>query len=135
MTRSFASGLACMTATEEDQKKVEEVLLEMKELNSRDEDSMIRYRNLNHLFHSRLVTPCQNKYLVKMHENALKRVKWCYNLSILRSRDFIISYEEHKEIFKAFISRNRLLVENLIREHVANAGIRFQAEYEKKKEA
>ena len=51
------------------------------------EGEFAAYRQLNFSFHHNMILPCPNKTLIRMYENALKPIKWCWNLSILWQSD------------------------------------------------
>lgn len=128
MIEGFAGGLACLTATEEDFRTVEETLAQMQGLSDADDDRS-EYRRLNYSFHYSMVLPCPNKLLVKMYENAIKPIRWCWNLSILWKHDLDQSYGEHHRILDAYRERDRRTFEKLVREHIEAAAERMWTEY------
>jgi DNA-binding GntR family transcriptional regulator len=132
MIEGFAGGLACLTATEEDFKTIEETLARMQDL-SDVEGNRPEYRRLNYSFHSSMVLPCRNKLLIRMYENALKPIRWCWNLSILWQHDLDRSYSEHRLIFDAYRARERQTFERLVRQHIAEAAERMWTEYRRRK--
>jgi DNA-binding GntR family transcriptional regulator len=67
-------------------------------------------------------------------ENALKSIKWCWNLSILWKRDFSRSYDEHDEILIVYRKRDRATYETLVRRHIHDALERFRKEYVRRRQ-
>jgi len=134
MAESYTCGLACLTATEEDFRKIAEILEQMGKLSGSEEDFRA-YRLLNYRFHSQMAAPCPNKTLIRIYENALKPVRWCWNLSLLWKGDVTSSYEEHREVFDAYRTRNRKAFEKLVRKHCQAASARFRKEYTRRKNA
>lgn len=134
MIESFAGGLACLAASEEDFSKIAEVLERMKVLSGSEGDLRL-YRELNYTFHYLMIAPCENKALVRMFENALKPIKWCWNLSILWQQDLDRSYAEHEEMLQAYQKRDRQRYETLVRRHISDASKRFRSEYARRKAA
>jgi DNA-binding GntR family transcriptional regulator len=132
MIEIFAGGLACISAQDPDYAKIEEVLSQMKR-SSTTEDDFYLYRNLNYRFHSNMVNPCPNKALVRIYENALKPIDWCWNLSMLWQRTISNSYSEHEQIFDAYRRRDRTAYEKLVRQHIRDASERFCKEYSGRK--
>ena len=88
MIESYTGGLACLTATEEDFRRIEAVLEQMKGLTS-VEGEFGNYRHLNYSFHYNMIAPCSNRVLIRMYENALKPIQWCWNLSILDRKSVV----------------------------------------------
>lgn len=134
MIESYTGGLACLTATEEDFRKIEAVLDQMKGLTS-VEGEFSNYRHLNYSFHYRMIAPCSNRALIRMYENALKPIQWCWNLSIFWQRDFSRSYGEHDELLAVYRKRDRAQYETLARKHIHDASERFRKEYARRKQA
>jgi len=132
MMESFAGGLACQVATVKDLGKIERILNEMQSIINQD-DLVARYRDLNYQFHYHLVAPCPNQLLVQLYENALKRIHWCYNLSISWHQDLVVSYSDHTKIFEAYREKKRRIFEERVRAHIRNALKRFQNEYSRKR--
>lgn len=128
MVEGFAGGLACLTATEEDFRAIEETLEQMRGLSDSAGDRA-EYRRLNYSFHNSMVLPCRNKLLIKMYENALKPIRWCWNLSILWKHDLDRSFGEHHRIIAAYRKRDRQAFEQLVRQHIATAAERMWTEY------
>ncbi len=127
MIESFAGSLACLSAQDSDYVKIEEVLNQMK--TSTGTDDFYLYRQLNYRFHSGMVEPCPNRVLVRMYENALKPINWCWNLSMLWQRKNSTSYSEHEQIYDAYRRRDRTTYEKLVRKHIRDASERFRREY------
>ena len=134
MIESYTGGLACLTATEEDFRKIGAILNQMKELSS-VEGEFNNYRHLNYSFHYNMIAPCSNKALIRMYENALKPIKWCWNLSIFWQRDFSRSFDEHDELLNVYRNRDRAKYERLVRRHIHDASERFRKEYARRKHA
>lgn len=134
MIEGYAGGLACLTAEEEDFRKIEEILEQMKNLPG-DDAFLPEYRRLNYSFHYGMVFPCRNKMLIRMYENAIKPIKWCWNLSILWKHDLSRSYGEHRQILDAYIGRDRDMYERLVRIHIGEAAERMWKEYARRKKA
>ena len=134
MAESYTCGLACLTATERDFLKVEAILERMKKLSGAEKDFRA-YRELNYRFHSQLAAPCPNKTLIRIYENALKPIRWCWNLSLLWRRDVTRSYDEHRDLFAAYRARNRKAFERLVRKHCQAASVRFRKEYRRRMNA
>ncbi|UCF55857.1 MAG: GntR family transcriptional regulator [Deltaproteobacteria bacterium] len=132
MMESFAGGLASQVATVKDLGEIERILGEMKSVTNRD-DSFPRYRDLNYQFHYHLVAPCPNQPLVQLYENALKRIHWCYNLSISWHQDLVVSYSEHTKIFEAYRAKQHESFEKRVRAHIRKALKRLRIEYSKKR--
>ncbi len=133
MIHVFAGRMACETAEEEDYKKIQQVLSEMKSLDNLDGDSMTIYHNLNYLFHLNIVAPCRNKHLVRLQKMALNHIRWCWNLSISWPNDLIVSSSDHQKIFDAYCAKDKEQLSSLVGNHVRNASKRFQTEYTKKR--
>lgn len=133
MIESYTGGLACLTATEEDFRKIEAILHQMEELSS-VEGEFSNYRHLNYSFHYHMIAPCSNRALIRMYENALKPIKWCWNLSIFWKRDFSRSYGEHDELLDVYRKRDRAMYEMLVRRHIHDASERFRKEYARRKQ-
>ena len=134
MIEGYAGGLACLTAAESDFRKVEEILEQMENLPG--EDGLLpEYRRLNYSFHYNMVLPCRNKMLIRMYENALKPIRWCWNLSILWKHDLSRSYGEHRQILDAYRHRDRAEYERLVRSHIGEAAERMWKEYARRKKA
>ncbi len=131
MIESFAGGLACLTAQDDDLRKVEEVLERMKAC---AEGEFRVYRELNFSFHHNMVAACPNRTLVRMYENALKPIKWCWNLSILWHNDVSHSFSEHEQIFEFYRQRDRAQFETIVRKHIHNASERFRREYARRRD-
>jgi DNA-binding GntR family transcriptional regulator len=134
MVESYTGGLACLTATEEDFRKIDAVLDQMRQYASA-EGEFAAYRQLNFSFHHNMVLPCPNKTLIRLYENALKPIKWCWNLSIFWQRDFSRSYNEHDEMLNIYRNRDRAKYERLARRHIHDASERFRKEYARRKHA
>ena len=134
MIESYTGGLACLTATEEDFRKTEAILDQMKELSS-VVGEYNNYRHLNYSFHYNMIAPCSNKVLIRMYENALKPIKWCWNLSIFWERDISRSYAEHNKLLNVYRNRDRGRYETLARRHIHDASERFRKEYARRKQA
>jgi DNA-binding GntR family transcriptional regulator len=134
MIESFAGGLACLSAKDDDYRKIEDILNQMKELTGAEGDFDAHPR-LNYSLHCHMVAPCPNKALVRMYENSLKPIKWCWNLSILWQFDLPHSYTEHKQIFDIYRQRDRAEYQTLVRKHIRDASERFRRAYEKRKSA
>ena len=134
MIEGYAGGLACLTADENDIRKIEEILEQMKNLPGED-GILPEYRRLNYSFHRNMVLPCGNKSLIRMYENALKPIKWCWNLSILWKHDLSRSYGEHRQILDAYRQRDRAAYERLVRTHIGEAAERMWKEYARRKKA
>ncbi len=132
MVESYTGGLACLTATEEDLRKVDAVLDQMRQYASAEGD-FAAYRQLNFSFHHNMVLPCPNKTLIRMYENALKPIKWCWNLSILWQSDRSLSLSEHEQLLDLYRKRDRQRYEKLVRTHIREASERFQKEYARRK--
>lgn len=132
MAESFTCGLACLTATEEDFRKISEILEQMGRLSGAEED-FAAYRQLNYGFHSQMAAPCPNKTLIRIYENALKPIRWCWNLSLLWKGDVMRSYGEHRALFDAYRARDRKAHEKLVRKHCQDASARFRKEYARRK--
>ena len=134
MIEGYAGGLACLTAAESDFRKVEEILEQMENLPG--EDGLLpEYRRLNYSFHYNMVLPCRNKMLIRMYENALKPIRWCWNLSILWKHDLSRSYGEHRQILDAYRHGDRAEYERLVRNHIGEAAERMWKEYARRKKA
>jgi len=134
MVESYTGGLACLTATEEDFQKIEAVLDQMRQYASA-EGEFAAYRHLNFRFHHNMVLPCPNKTLIRMYENALKPIKWCWNLSILWQSDRSLSLSEHEQLLDLYRKRDRERYENLVKMHIHEASERFRKEYARRKSA
>lgn len=134
MIESYTGGLACLTATDEDFRKIEAILDQMRELSSREGD-FSSYRHLNYSFHYQMIAPCSNKVLIRMYENAIKPIKWCWNLSIFWKQDFSKSYDEHDELLDIYRNRDRANYETRVRRHIHDASERFRKEYARRKHA
>lgn len=132
MTESFIGGLTCLSASEEDFQKIEDILDKMKGFTGAEEDFKA-YRQLNYKFHYHMVSPCSNKILLRIYEYALKPIMWCWNLSISWPRDLSRSYTEHQQIFNAYRHRDRAEYEILVRKHIKDASQRFYREYSRRK--
>jgi len=132
MMESFVGGLACLSVRDPDYTKIEEVLNQMKTFTGTGDDFYI-YRQLNYRFHSGMIAPCPNKALVKLYENALKPISWCWNLGILWQWTIFDSYSEHKKIYAAYRRRDRTTYEKLVRKHIRDASERFRREYSRRK--
>ena len=132
MIEGFSGGLACLTAGKDDIRKNEEILAQMKVLSSNDRDRS-EHRRLNYSFHYNIVLPCRNKMLIKMYENALRPIMWCWNLSVLWKHDRIRAYNEHRRILDAYAAKDRDVFEKLARRHIADAAERMCSEYARRK--
>jgi DNA-binding GntR family transcriptional regulator len=132
MVEGFAGGLACLSARDPDYEGIEETLIQMK-ASTGTENDFYRYRQLNYRFHSQMVRPCPNKALVRLYENALKPIVWCWNLSMLWQRTISNSHSEHEAIFSAYRRRDRVAYEKLVRKHIRDASERFRREYSTRK--
>jgi DNA-binding GntR family transcriptional regulator len=134
MTESYTGGLACLTATDEDFRKIGAILDQMKELSGIEGESD-NYRRLNYGFHYNMIAPCTNKSLIRIYENVLKPIQWCWNLSIFWNRDFSRSYAEHSELLALYRKRERRRYEELARKHIHDAAERFRKEYARRASA
>ena len=134
MIESYAGGLACLTATADDLRKIDAVLDRMRQY-AGAAGEFAAYRQLNFSFHHNMVLPCPNKTLIRMYENALKPIKWCWNLSILWQSDRSLSYSEHEQLFDLYRKRERGRYEKLARTHIREASKRFQKEYARRRSA
>lgn len=132
MVEGFAGGLACLTASEEDFRNVEAVLDKMSDF-SRSEGNSVDYRQINYSFHYSMVRPCPNQTLVKLYENTLRTIKWCWNLSMFMQRTVASSHDEHRQIYEAYRQRDRIEYEKRIRRHIHEASERFRVEYKRRK--
>jgi DNA-binding GntR family transcriptional regulator len=132
MIEGYAGGHACLSAQDQDYAKIEVVLNQLKA--STDNDDLYLCRQLNGKFHSEMVNPCPNKALVRMYENALKPIRWCWNLSMFWPRTISNLYSEHEQIYNAFKRRDRTTYEKLVRKHIHNGSERFRKEYLRRKE-
>jgi DNA-binding GntR family transcriptional regulator len=132
MIEGFAGGRACLSAQDQDYAAIEEILNQMKTSAGTGDDFYL-YRQLNYQFHSHMVKPCPNKALVRMYENALKPIDWCWNLSMLWQRTISNSYSEHEQIYDAYRRRDRTTYEKLVQKHIRDASERFRREYSRRK--
>lgn len=133
MIESYAGGLACLAAEEDDFRKIEDILDQMKALSGGMNDA-IAYLELNYDLHYRMITPCPNKLLIRMFENALKPIKWCWNLNVTWQYGPTASaYERHRRLFDIYRTRDREAYEKAARMHVHDASVRFGNEYVKRK--
>jgi DNA-binding GntR family transcriptional regulator len=133
MIESYAGGLACLAAQEEDLRKIEDVLNQMKAF-SGGTRGLIAYFKLNYDFHYRMIAPCPNKPLIRMFENALKPIKWCWNLNVPWHYGPISSaYDRHRQLFDVYRVRDREAYERLVRIHIHEASVNFLNEYAKRK--
>jgi len=129
MIESYAGGLASLAAEAQDYARIEEILQQMKHAPGKREDDPYRYREINYRFHTNLVTPCPNKLLVRMYENALKPIEWCWNISAIWHQDASQSEAEHEQIYRAYKRRDRSAYEKLVRKHIREAAKRFERAY------
>ncbi|MCX5819639.1 MAG: GntR family transcriptional regulator [Deltaproteobacteria bacterium] len=133
MIESYAGGLACLAAREEDLRKIEDVLNQMKTFSGGKSD-LLAYLKLNYDFHSMMIAPCPNKPLIRMFENALKPIKWCWNLNVAWQYGPASSaYDRHKQLFDIYRAGDRVAYEKLIRMHIQDASVRFRKVYAKRK--
>jgi DNA-binding GntR family transcriptional regulator len=133
MIESYAGGLACLTAQEEDLRKIEDILNQMKTFSDGMSDS-IAYLKLNYDFHYMMIAPCPNKPLIRMFENALKPIKWCWNLNVAWQYGPTSSaYDRHRELFDIYQARDREAYEKRVRMHIQDASMRFRKVYAKRK--
>lgn len=133
MIESYAGGLACLAAQEEDLRKIEDILNQMKTFSGGMSD-LIAYLKLNYDFHYRMIAPCPNKPLIRMFENALKPIKWCWNLNLAWQYGPTSSaYDRHRQLFDSYRARDRAEYERLVRIHIHDASVRFRNEYAKRK--
>lgn len=129
MIESFAGGLACLEATEEDHRRVEEVLRQMDAFPGQGDDSL-SFLDLNYRFHYLLIAPCPNQQLLRMFENALKPIKWCWNLNASwRSRPSANVSQRHRTLFEIYRQRDREAYERLARAHIHDSAVEFGNEY------
>lgn len=131
MVESYTGGLACLTASEEDFGKIAAVLDQMHRY-AGTEGELDAYRELNFNFHYNMVLPCPNKTLIRLYENALKPIKWCWNLSILWQSDSSLSYSEHEQLLILYRKRDRENYEKLVKRHIREASERFRTEYSRR---
>lgn len=131
MTESFTAVLASKNATEKDIEKLTKTknLLE----NFTDQRMLDEYRNYNYEFHTHLVAPCPNDYLINIHENILNRVQWCYNYSISLASDMKHSTILHEKIYNAYVNKDYNSLNEYIKEHIQAASERFQKAWDKEK--
>lgn len=133
MIESYAGGLACLAAQEEDLRKIEDILNQMKAFSGGMSD-LIAYLKLNYDFHYRMIVPCPNKPLIRMFENALKPIKWCWNLNLAWQYGPTSSaYDRHRQLFDIYRARDREAYGRLVRIHIHDASVRFRNEYAKRK--
>jgi DNA-binding GntR family transcriptional regulator len=133
MIESFSGGLACLEAKEADFCRVEEILQQMEDFTRNGEDA-ISLLNLNYDFHYLLISPCPNKQLLRMFENALKPIKWCWNLNASwRNSPSSSAYLRHRKLFEIYRKRDREAYEKLARSHIHDSAIEFRKEYVKRK--
>ena len=119
MTESYIAGLASMEATEKDLLCIENTLLKMG--NYKNSGDISSYRNLNDKFHRLLVEPCSYKYLVGQHRNAMNRIKWCYNYTLMDTENMSSSEEQHNMIFAAYKDKDLEKLERIIKTHINDA--------------
>lgn len=133
MVESYTGGLACLTASKEDFEKIASVLDQMRRhAGAGTDDEVAAYRELNFNFHFNMVLPCPNKTLIRLYENALKPIKWCWNLSILWQSDSSLSFNEHEQLLNLYRKRERENYEKLVRRHIREASERFRTEYSRR---
>jgi DNA-binding GntR family transcriptional regulator len=131
MIEGYAGGLGCLSAQDQDYILIEELLNQMKV--ATDNNDLYLCRQLNGKFHSQMVYPSPNKALIDMYENALKPIRWCWNLSMFWPREIANSYSEHEQIYHAYKQRDQAAYEMLVRKHIQNGSERFRKEYLRRK--
>jgi DNA-binding GntR family transcriptional regulator len=133
MIESFAGGLACLEAKEEDFNKIEKVLKQMEAFSGGTKD-MLAYLNLNYEFHYSLIAPCPNKLLLQMLENALKPIRWCWNLNMAwEYAPPASACDRHRALFDLYRTRDREAYEKLARMHIQDSSVEFRNKYAKRK--
>ena len=130
MVESFTAALASKNANNQDIQELTKIknLLE----NFTEEEMINEYREYNYKFHTKLVAPCKNDYLVNIHKNILNKVEWCYNYSILLISDMKLSSILHDKIYDAYVNKNITDLKRYINKHIDSASKRFQKAWDEK---
>ena len=94
-------------------RRIQELLDRMDEIADR-----ATYHRLNLELHRALVERCTNKKLLSLYDNAVRQVRWAWNLAISQAGETEHSQHEHKEIFAAFKAKDTVAVRDLVRAHL-----------------
>jgi DNA-binding GntR family transcriptional regulator len=114
---------------EEDFSRIEGALERMAAISGGAQDSTT-YQNLNYDFHYSLIAPCPNRQLLRMFENALKPIQWCWNLKPAWKRTPSSSvYDRHRKLFDIYRTRDREAFERLARSHIRDSAVQFKKKY------
>ena len=133
MIESFAGGLACLKAKEEDFNRIEKILKQMEAFSGGTKEAHT-YFNLNYDFHYSLIAPCPNKLLLQMLENALKPIRWCWNLNMaLEYGPPTSACDRHRALFNLYRTRDREAYEKLARIHIHDSAVEFRKKYASRK--
>ncbi len=98
--------------------RIQDLLDRMDEITDRP-----TYHRLNLELHSALVERCTNKKLLGLYANAVRQVRWAWNLAISQAGEPEQSQREHKEIFAAFKKKDTERVRHLVRAHLVAGAV------------
>ncbi|ARM75447.1 GntR family transcriptional regulator [Acidianus manzaensis] len=115
-----AAYLASERATEEDLKKMDDLLQEIKIETEKSDPDPLTLSNLNGNFHNTIAVASKNKYLQECLNDIrvkLKIIRVTLFSSYERRKE---EYEEHNDIFEAIKSRNSEEAKKLMEDHENN---------------
>ena len=98
--------------------RIRELLDRMDEITDRS-----TYHRLNLELHRALVERCTNRKLLGLYDNAVRQVRWAWNLAISQAGEPEQSQREHKEIFAAFKKKDTESVRHLVRAHLVAGAV------------
>lgn len=120
----LASRLATVEITEKEIKKLEKIIIGMKECVEKDPPDIIKYQSLNDSFHLATINLIRHERLKKIILSLNNQIHRYSFRSLNDKKHLLSSYGYHRKIFDAIRKRDKDLAENLTREHVLK-GLEF----------
>ena len=81
-------------------------------------DQLETWRELNRRFHELIVLSCDNSKIHEVFVRTLKRLRWCSHVTLRVPRRKIQAMAEHRKILRAFLGRDRQVLEEAIYRHI-----------------
>jgi len=120
MLESFAARLAWRRITGKEIREFRSLLGKMEKQVSKK--NLHEYLELSKEFHEFIIKASNNAKLYQIYLNLIKPIQWLQLISLSFPERAKNSLREHKQIMKAFLHKDSQLVEQLVREHVDQAG-------------
>jgi DNA-binding GntR family transcriptional regulator len=116
-----AVSLAVKTATDLELESILELAMKFPE--NTKSSQIIRFNELNDLFHMSIIRATHNSLLIEMSEGVMENLSRILMMDC-KNLEFMNEKEEHINIAKALIQRNSKKAEELIIEHISKLELR-----------